>query len=129
LDYLALLERRPGAFDAAKPLANWKLPDCFSLLRKRFEAEMGYGTTKEFIKVLRLLERFSLGDLTAAILRTIEIGTTSVEAIALTASITWSEPSNCLAWMGIRIYVGLLSSYRTSPATATCKRSVRDETT
>jgi hypothetical protein len=27
---------------------------------------MGYGATKEFIKVLRLLERFSLGDLTAA---------------------------------------------------------------
>jgi transposase len=92
LHYLALLERKPGAFDAAKPLANWKLPDCFSLLRKRFEAEMGYGATKEFIKVLRLLERFSLGDLTAAITRAIEIGTTSVEAIALICQHHLEEP-------------------------------------
>jgi hypothetical protein len=44
---------------------------------------MGYGATKEFIKVGRLFERFGLGDLTAAILHAINIGTTSVEAIAL----------------------------------------------
>jgi hypothetical protein len=83
LHYLALPGRKPGDFDAAKPLVNWKLPDCFSLLRKRFETEMGYGATKEFIEVGRLLERFSLRDLTAAILHAINIGTTSVEAIAL----------------------------------------------
>ena len=33
--YLALLERKPGALDYAKPLENWKLPDCLIVLRRR----------------------------------------------------------------------------------------------
>ncbi len=39
--YLALLERKPGALDYAKPLENWKLPDCLIVLRRRQEAETG----------------------------------------------------------------------------------------
>src|SRR5262245_25124198 len=34
--YLALLERKPGAFDHARPLAEWSLPDGFAVLRRRF---------------------------------------------------------------------------------------------
>jgi hypothetical protein len=41
LHYLALLERKPGAFDSARPLADWDLPDCFALLRRRLEASLG----------------------------------------------------------------------------------------
>ena len=33
--YLALLERKPGAFDVAKPLERWELPACFTILRRR----------------------------------------------------------------------------------------------
>ncbi len=36
--YLALLERKPGALDVARPLEDWKLPGCFALLRRRLEA-------------------------------------------------------------------------------------------
>ena len=31
--YLALLERKPGAMDYARPLADWQLPECFDTLR------------------------------------------------------------------------------------------------
>ena len=58
--YLALLERKPGALDFAAPLAGWELPVCFGVLRRRLEAEFGGPGTRQFIKVLRLLERASL---------------------------------------------------------------------
>ncbi len=55
--YLSLLERKPGAFDAARPLEDWQLPACFWSLRRRLEVDMGPTGVKEYIKVLRLLER------------------------------------------------------------------------
>jgi len=64
--YLALLERKPGGFDHARPLENWHLPECFGLLRRRLEAEHGGAGTREFIRVLRLLESFTLAQLTDA---------------------------------------------------------------
>ncbi len=67
--YLALLERKPGAFDAARPLEDWQLPACFWSLRRRLEIDMGRSGTKEFIKVLRLLERYSMRDLRIAVER------------------------------------------------------------
>jgi hypothetical protein len=66
IHYLALLERKPGGFDFARPLANWELPECFALLRRRLEADERHGT-KAFIRVLRLLEHQSLARLTDAV--------------------------------------------------------------
>ncbi len=56
IHYLALLERKPGALDFAAPLAEWELPVCFGVLRRRLEAELGGPGTRQYIKVLRLLE-------------------------------------------------------------------------
>ena len=81
--YLALLERKPGALDFARPLADWKLPDCFALLRRRLEGALGYQGTREYIKVLRLLEGASLAELAKAVMAAASIGTTSSDAIAL----------------------------------------------
>lgn len=81
--YLALLERKPGAFDFARPLEHWELPPCFALLRRRLEADLGSSGTREFIKVLRLMERASLRELTAAVDAALSIGATSADAIAL----------------------------------------------
>ena len=67
--YLALLERKPGAFDAARPLEDWQLPACFWSLRRRLEVDMGPSGIREFIKVLRLLERHSMRDLRIAVER------------------------------------------------------------
>src|SRR5664280_3794843 len=52
--YLALLERKPGALDHARPLEGWDLPGCFSHLRRRLEADRGWAGTREDIKVLSL---------------------------------------------------------------------------
>ena len=83
--YLKLLERKPGAFDYARPLKEWELADCFSTLRRRQEAVEGEGT-REFIKVLRLLESATLSQLTVAVEKALEIGATSVEAVKTAAA-------------------------------------------
>jgi transposase len=83
LHYLAVLERKPGAFDFAKPLANWELPPCLDLLRRRLEADLGEGGTRAYIKVLRLLENASLPQLAAAVEHALAIGATDADAIRL----------------------------------------------
>ena len=56
--YLALLERKPGALDFARPLEALELPSCFVAAcagaSKPTSARSG---TREFIKVLRLMEQ------------------------------------------------------------------------
>jgi transposase len=81
--YLALLERKPGALDFARPLEQWDLPVAFRLLRRRLEADLGSAGTREFIKVLRLMEHASLGELTGAVDAALTIGATSADAVAL----------------------------------------------
>ncbi len=81
--YLALLERKPGALDVARPLAGWALPECFGVLRRRLEADLGSFETREYIKVLRLLERATISELTGAIEVALSIGATDADAIAL----------------------------------------------
>jgi transposase len=83
LHYLALLERKPGAIDFARPLEHWELPECFATLRRRLEADLGDKGTREFIKVLRLLENATLPALTEAVTSAITIGATGSDAIAL----------------------------------------------
>ena len=81
--YLALLERKPGAFDFARPLERWELPSPFALLRRRLEADLGSLGTREFIKVLRLMEHATLSELTKAVDVALGIGATSADAISL----------------------------------------------
>jgi transposase len=79
--YLALLERKPGGFDHARPLEDWKLPECFGLLRRRLEAEHEGQGTRAFIGVLRLLESFSLRALTDAVEYALDLDVTDADAI------------------------------------------------
>jgi len=67
LHYLALLERKPGALDFARPLAGWSLPGCFTRLRARLEADESLDGTRQYIRVLRLLESVPMDELAAAI--------------------------------------------------------------
>jgi hypothetical protein len=81
IHYLALLERKPGGFDYARPLEHWNLPECYALLRRRLEAaDPRYGT-RSFIRVLRLLERFSLPQLTEAIEYALDIDVIDVDSL------------------------------------------------
>jgi transposase len=79
--YLALLERRPGAFDVAQPLEQWDLPPCFGILRRKLEADWGSKGTSQFIQVLRLLERTTLGQLKHAVHKALELGTVTPDAV------------------------------------------------
>jgi transposase len=81
--YLALLERKPGAFDYALPLVDWELPSCFNVLRRRLESQHEGNGTREFIKVLRLLEKCTLKELTVAVEQALEIGATECDAVSL----------------------------------------------
>jgi len=80
--YLALLERKPGAFDFARPLENWELPECFALLRRRLEASLGDLGTREYIKVLRLLEHASVRQLAGAVEAALRMGAEGSDTIS-----------------------------------------------
>jgi len=90
--YLALLERKPGAFDHARPLAEWELPESFAVLRRRFEAAWGESGVRHFIQVLRLLEKCSLGELAVAVERALAIGATTADAVRVLLEVTREAP-------------------------------------
>jgi transposase len=93
LHYLALLERKPGSLNFARPLEDWNLPECFGVLRRRLEGERQSEGRREFIRVLRLLETLELAELTRAIERAITIGALTVDAIRLLAQEGREQPS------------------------------------
>ena len=82
LHYLALLEAKPGALDQARPLQGWTLPGCFELLRRRLEAEYDGEGTREYIRVLRLLEKHPLKQLRVAVEKGLRSGAILRDAIA-----------------------------------------------
>ena len=82
IHYLALLERKPGGLDYARPLEDWELPGCFKVLRRRLEHTLGGEGTREYIKVLRLLEKYSSKELTHAVNQGLACGAKSRDAIA-----------------------------------------------
>jgi hypothetical protein len=82
LHYLALLERKPGALDHARPLAGWELPECFATLRRRLENERAGDGTREYIRVLRLLEKHSLAEVRRAVEQALPVGAVTRDAVA-----------------------------------------------
>lgn len=79
--YLALLEKKPGGFDHAQPLQQGGLPESFATLRRLLETEPGGLGTREFIRVLRLLENVSLPQLADAVDYALDIGIHDADAI------------------------------------------------
>ena len=67
LHYLALLEQKTNALDQAAPLVGWELPEEFLELRRQMEARLGKRGRREYVQVLRLLETFSMGEVSTAI--------------------------------------------------------------
>lgn len=80
--YLELLEHKPGALDYAEPLAEWELPLCFHLLRGRLEEQGQVQGIKEYIRVLRLLEKHPLDSVTHAIEKTLKLRHCSRDIVA-----------------------------------------------
>ena len=67
IHYLELLERKPGGLDYAQPLAEWELPECFHRLRGRLTEDGTAEGIREYIRVLRLLEKHPLDRVARAI--------------------------------------------------------------
>ena len=67
LHYLALLEQKTNALDQAAPLQGWVLPAEFAELRRQMEVRLGKRGRREYVQVLRLLETFSMGEVSAAV--------------------------------------------------------------
>jgi transposase len=116
--YLALLERKPGALDFARPLEGWDLPDCFGVLRRRLEAELASQGTREFIKVLRLLEGAPVPQLAEAVEYALGVGATSADAVRLILEHRREQPVGLFRLDGhlhlkaVRVQEPDLSAYR-----------------
>jgi len=67
LHYLPLIERKVGALDQAAPLQSWELPKAFETLQRILERRSGPAGKREYVQVLRLLERFDMENVHAAI--------------------------------------------------------------
>ena len=81
LHYLALLEHKSRALDQAAPLTGWELPACFNQLRRLIEARLLKQAGREYIQVLRLLESFSVDEVTAAVEDALRLRTVSFDAV------------------------------------------------
>ena len=79
--YLKLLERKPGGLDHARPFDVWELPECFEDLRRRLEAEDVRNGRRDYIRVLRLLERYSVSRLERAIKKSLDWGAIRPDAV------------------------------------------------
>jgi transposase len=81
LHYLALLEQKANALDQAAPLAGWKLPEEFAQLRRLLEARLAKRGKREFVQVLRLLETFSLEEVSYSVRQALQLGAVSFDAV------------------------------------------------
>jgi hypothetical protein len=101
LHYLPLLERKPGSLDHARPFADLNLPECFDTLRPRLvgkEEKQGDGS-REFIRVLRLLEDYPMVKVRQAVEKGLIKGTHSRDGIAqfLIPRFSWGQGTFILA--------------------------------
>jgi hypothetical protein len=81
LHYLALLEQKSNALDQAAPLQGWQLPEEFAELRRQMEARLGKRGRREYVQVLRLLETFSLAEVSAAVRQALRYPAIAFDAV------------------------------------------------
>ena len=81
LHYLPLIERKIMSFDQAAPLQGWDLPEAFATLRRLLEARQGKAGKREYVQVLRLMERFEVEVLHLAVRDALRMQAISFDAI------------------------------------------------
>ena len=119
--YLRLIERKIMAFDQAAPLQDWDLPDAFATLQRLLEARQGKAGKREYVQVLRLLERFEMAVLHGAVRDALQMGAISFDAIKhlllcrierrpprLDLDVYPFLPSTTVATTSVAAYMGLL---------------------
>jgi transposase len=95
--YLPLLERKPHSLDHGRPFENFILPGCFEILRKRLEADPDKGL-REYIRVLRLLEKYTRAELTSAVEKVLPLGAVDADVISqfVIPPKPWGQTTFCL---------------------------------
>jgi hypothetical protein len=81
LHYLALLEQKTNALDQAAPLQGLHLPEELIELRRQMEVRLAKHGRREFVQVLRLLETFSMAEVSAAARQALRIPAISFDAV------------------------------------------------
>ena len=81
IHYLRLIKLKIMAFDQAAPLQGWDLPDAFATLQRLLEARQGKVGKREYVQVLRLLERFEMEVLHLAVKDALRMGAINFDAI------------------------------------------------
>ena len=76
------VHRKPGALDHARPLEEWELPECFHHLRGRLTEEEQVQGTREYIRVLRLLEKHPIDRVAQAIKKALGLRRCSRDIVA-----------------------------------------------
>jgi len=80
--YLPVLLKKPGAFPRATPILRWSLPPVYEVyhqqLRNRWEGQDG---TREYIRILMLLQDHPLSVVTAAVKQAATVGVYSYEVV------------------------------------------------
>jgi len=125
IHYLRLIERKIMAFDQAAPLQDWDLPDAFVTLQRLLEARQGKSGKREYVQVLRLLERFEMAVLHSAVRDALQMGAISFDAIKhlllcrierrpprLDLDVYPFLPSTTVATTSVAAYMGLLGGGR-----------------
>lgn len=91
--YLELLKRKPGAFDAARPIRQWRTgwPDELERLLERFKARHGQSHgIKEFLSVLMLYKDRDKDDINRAVRQALGLGLANAASVK-TLLDTYSE--------------------------------------
>jgi transposase len=102
--YLDLLQKRPMAFDSARPIRQWRAswPVSYELLLERFQQGQGEtGGIKDFITVLMLHRRYRSSEVEAAVELALEQGLGSsdgVRHLLIYANDSPVEPSPLDGW-------------------------------
>ena len=80
--YLPVLLKKPGAFLRATPILRWPLPPVYEAYHRQLrERREGQGGTREYIRILMLLQDHPLPAVTAAVEQAAAVGVYSYEAV------------------------------------------------
>jgi transposase len=94
--YLELIQQRPGSFDTARPIRQWResWPKALENLLARFQANQGETAgIKDFISVLMLYGDYQAKEVDAAVARAVENSISSSEAVVHMLQHAGIEPS------------------------------------
>lgn len=108
IHYLRILERKPNGLDHGRPFESWELPKDFHVLRRRLEAAMEKQGTREFIRVLRLLEKYSTEQLEKAVSKALSLGSSDYQAV-FTILVSQNEPKTELFTLDGRTHLKWVS--------------------